>query len=157
MVAWLPPLAFALSWLFALVGLEPFGTPESAPFDEKALRWMLLISGGCALVGNAIPHTLFARQTAEAIGWESNGFQYELGFASLAMGFAGIYASTVDEPSAWVVGSIGAGVFLLLAGLNHLREIIGERNYAPGSTVILISDFGVPISLFALLVATGAI
>lgn len=108
-------------------------------------------------MGGSVARTIFARQTARVIGWESNGFQYELGFASLAVGLGGIYASTVDQPAAWVVASIASGLFLLLAGINHIIEIIRDHNYAPGNTVILVSDLGVPISLSALLTATAAI
>jgi hypothetical protein len=36
-------------------------------------------------------------------------------------------------------------------------EIVREQNYAPGNTVILVSDFGIPLSLLALLIATGAL
>jgi hypothetical protein len=32
-----------------------------------------------------------------------------------------------------------------------------DRNYAPGNTAILLSDLGIPISLFLLLISTGAI
>jgi hypothetical protein len=32
-----------------------------------------------------------------------------------------------------------------------------EKNYAPNNTLILIWDFGIPISIVALLFATGAI
>jgi uncharacterized membrane protein HdeD (DUF308 family) len=60
-------------------------------------------------------------------------------------------------PIAWVVASIASGLFLLLAGVNHVIEIVRDRNYAPGSTVILVSDFGIPISLLVLLIAAGAI
>jgi hypothetical protein len=52
--------------------------------------------------------------------------------------------------------SIAAGLFLLIAGINHVIEIVRSRN-TPGSTVILISDFGIPLSLFVLLITTGAI
>jgi len=55
------------------------------------------------------------------------------------------------------VAPIAGGLFLFLAGVNHAREIFTERNYAPGNTFILISDFGVPISLLALLISTSAI
>lgn len=157
MSAWAPVFAFALSWLFAIVGLEPFGADEGTPFDETALRWMLLIGGGFAIAGGSVAHTIFARKTAEGIGWETNGFQYEVGFASLAIGLGAIYASTVDSPDAWVAASIASGTFLLLAGINHIRTIFTERNYAPGNTVILISDLGVPISLLVLLISTGSI
>ena len=68
-----------------------------------------------------------------------------------------IYASVVDEPKAWVAASIAGGLFLFLAGLNHIVEIVRDKNYALGNTAILLSDLGVPISLLALLISAGAI
>jgi hypothetical protein len=50
-----------------------------------------------------------------------------------------------------------SGPLRLTGRAYHVVEIVRERNYAPGNTAILISDFGVPISLFALLISTGAI
>jgi hypothetical protein len=155
MVAYLPPFVFLFSWALALIGVEAPGTHGSTPFDELALRWMLFF--GLSILGGAITHTVFAKDTAKSIGWETSGFQYEVGFASLGMGLAGIYASVVDEPKAWVAASIAGGLFLLLAGLNHIVEIVRDKNYAPGNTAIVLSDLGVPISLLALLISTEAI
>jgi predicted membrane channel-forming protein YqfA (hemolysin III family) len=157
MIALIPPALFVLAWIFALVGMEAPSTDGSTPFDENALRWILFLALGWTAVGAAIPHTVFARETAKAIGWETNGFQYEVGFANLAIGLAGIYASNQDASSAWVAAALAGGVFLALAAANHVVEIVRDRNYAPGNTMILLSDFGVPISLLALLIATGAI
>jgi hypothetical protein len=152
-----PPLAFVLSWVFALIGWNAPGTDSGTPMDEQALRWILYIGMGWTAAVGSLMHTVFARKTAESIGWTTSGFQYEVGFANLAVGLAGIYAGAQDEPGAWIAASIAGGVFLLLAGLNHIVEIIREKNFAPGNTAILISDLGVPISLFCLLISTGAI
>jgi predicted membrane channel-forming protein YqfA (hemolysin III family) len=157
LVAFLPPLFFVLAWVFALIGWSAPGADASTPFDEQALRWILFLAVGWTGVGGSISHTIFARQTAKSIGWETNGFQYEVGFANLALGLAGIYASSQDASSAWIAASLAGGVFLVLAGANHVLEIVRDRNYAPGNTAILLSDFGTPISLLALLIATGAI
>lgn len=157
MIAFAPPLVFALAWLFALLGWSAPGADSAVPFDEQALRWMLFLGMGWSILAGALMHTVFARGTAKAIGWETNGFQYEVGFASLGIGLAGIYAASSDASAAWVAAALAGGTFLLLAGLNHIVEIIRESNYAPGNTVILISDLGVPISLLALLIATNAI
>lgn len=157
MLAYLPPLAFVLSWVFAVLGWEPLGAGSATPFDERALRWMLFLGLGWNVLGGFVMHTAFARPVAKQIGWETSGFQYEVAFASLGMGAAAVYASTLNEPLAWVTAAIAGGAFLLLAGVNHIREIITERNYAPGNTVILISDLGVPISLLTLLIASSAI
>ncbi len=118
---------------------------------------MLFLAVGCTGIGGAIPHTIFAKQTANAIGWRTNGFQYEVGFANLAIGVAGVDASFQDTSQAWVAAALAGGVFLALAGAYHVVEIIRDRNDAPGNTVILISDFGIPISLLALLLSTGSL
>lgn len=157
MGAFAPPIAFALSWLFAVIGWEAPGTDFATPTDEQALRWILFIAVGWTGVVGSVMHTIFARSTARSIGWETSGFQYEVGFANLAVGLAGIYTAGRDEPEAWVAASLAAGTFLLLAGAYHLIEIVRERNLAPGNTVILVSDLGIPISLLVLLLATGAI
>jgi hypothetical protein len=152
-----PPLFLVLSWIFALVGWDAPGTDASTAFDEQALRWILFLAVGCTGIGGSIPHTIFAKSTARSIGWQTNGFQYEVGFANLAIGLAALYASFQDESEAWITASLAGGVFLALAGIYHVVEIVRQRNYAPGNTIILISDFGVPISLLVLLVATNAI
>jgi hypothetical protein len=157
MIALLPPGLFVLSWVFALVGSDAPGTDAATSFDENALRWILFLAVGWTWVGGAIPHTIFARETAKSIGWETNGFQYEVGFANLAIGLAGIYAANQDASEAWVAAALAGGVFLALAGAYHVVEIVRDRNYAPGNTAILISDFGIPVSLVALLLATNAI
>ena len=157
MLAYMPPLLFILSWVFALVGMDAPGASSSTPFDEQALRWMLFLGMGWSIAGGFFMHTVFARATAESIGWQTNGFQYEVGFASLGIGLSGIFASFTDSPDAWIVASLAGGLFLLLAGINHIVEIIREKNYAPGNTAILISDLGVPISLLVLLISTGSI
>lgn len=157
MVAFLPTFVFILSWVLAIAGVEAPGTDGSTPFDELALRWMLFFGMGWSILGGALMHTVFAKNTAKSIGWESGGFQYEVGFASLAIGLAGIYASIVDAPEAWVTASLAGGLFLLLAGFNHIVEIVRDKNYAPGNTAILLSDLGVPVSLLVLLISTGAI
>ena len=157
MTAFIPPLMFLLAWAFAVIGWNAPGADATTPFDEQALRWILFLAVGWAGVGGSIPHTIFARQTAKSIGWETNGFQYEVGFANLAFGLSGIYASQQDVPEAWLAAAVAGGAFLTLAGVYHVIEIFRDRNYAPGNTVILISDFGIPISLFALLLATNTI
>jgi hypothetical protein len=100
-------------------------------------------------------HTVFAKSTAKRIGWQTNGFQYEIGFVSLGLGLAGIIAANSSEP-AWLPIAVAQSVFLVLAGANHVREMVKVKNFAPGNTLILLYDFGLPISyLIALLSLRG--
>lgn len=57
----------------------------------------------------------------------------------------------------WLPVAIVSSVFLTGAGILHLVEIVRERNFSPGNTIVLLYDFGVPAALWPLLLATGAI
>jgi hypothetical protein len=92
----------------------------------------------------------------EMIGWTTNGFQYEIAFVSLGLGFGCLYASQ-HGPEAWIAVSLPVISFLFLAGVNHVVGMIRERNFAPGNSLICIYDFGVAISLAVLLFTSNAV
>ena len=150
------PLTLLAAWILGLAGVSAPGAPAGAPWDVLVLHWTLFMAVGVIFVVSAFMHTVLARQTAASIGWQTNGFQYELGFVSLGLGVAAIWAS-YQSSDAWIAVAIPTAAFLVLAGLNHVVEIVRDRNYAPGNTIILISDFGTPITLWAMLAATGSL
>jgi len=84
----------AIARICANVELEAPGTNGSTPFDENALRWILLWGLGWIYLGGGVSHTILAKSTAKAIEWRINGFQYEIGLA-------GIYAAHSRVPSTW--------------------------------------------------------
>jgi hypothetical protein len=51
---------------------------------------------------------------------------------------------------------VAGSVFLVLAGANHVREIVKKKNLAAGNTVILLYDFRLPISFVIALVGVGS-
>ncbi len=73
---------------------------------------------------------------------------------SLGLGLACFY-SVYNGIAAMTTVSIPIVAFLFLAGVNHVVEIVRKQNYAPNNTLILIWDFGISISLVALLVSIG--
>ena len=62
----------------------------------------------------------------------------------------------VRGPEAWLVISVPVIVFLVLAGVQHVKQMAVEKNFKPGNSRILISDFGLPISLIVLLLGAGS-
>ena len=60
-------------------------------------------------------------------------------------------SSCVDIALPWTIGATAVSVFYALAGINHVVGIVRDRNLAPGNSLILLADFGVPISLWILL------
>ncbi len=151
------PLVLIIAWVLSLLGVTAPGANPGEPFAENAMSWMLSLPVGAMFIVSGFMHTVFAKKTAANIGWQTNGFQYEIGFGSFGMGIAGFVAAGTDQTVAWVCVSIAASVFLLGAAANHFREMIKDKNFAPGNTIINISNIGLPVSLWALLFATGAV
>lgn len=138
-----------LAWIMALSGSVAPGAVAGESTATGYLRWVLYFSGYVFLV-SSVMHSVLAKKTAASIGWKTNGFQYEIAFVSLGLGIACLYA-TYHGWEAWLTASIPVISFLALAGLNHLKEMIRDKNYAPNNSFILIWDFGIPASLAALL------
>ncbi|MEY3733867.1 MAG: hypothetical protein RL347_1226 [Actinomycetota bacterium] len=151
----IPAFTLVLAWVFALLGITaPGAVPDDTTWDS-VMRWLLFLPAGCMYIASAVMHTVFAKRTAANIGWQTNGFQYEIGFASLGMGIAGIIAGA-SVPAAWLPVAVAGSIFLVLAGANHIREMIKDKNVAAGNTLILIYDFGLPISFAIAFIGLGS-
>lgn len=143
------PGLFILAWIFALTGSVAPGAVAGEATSVGYIRWLLYFAG-YVFVMSSVMHSVFAKKMAASIGWKTNGFQYEIAAVSLGLGLGCFYA-TYHGLEAWIAISLPVISFLFLAGLNHLKEIIKEKNYAPNNTMILVWDFGLPISLAILL------
>ena len=148
----IPALTLVLGWILALLHVSAPGAVADDSTMDSVMRWMLFLPGGCMFLASSVMHTVFAKRTAASIGWQTNGFQYEIGFASLGLGIGGILAA-LAVPAAWLPMAVAQSIFLVLAGVNHIREIVSKKNFAPGNTIILIYDFGMPISYAVALIA----
>lgn len=147
--AFILPIMFVVAWASALLSTSSApGALMGEPTNVLYLRWIVYYTGIVLLISSAM-HSAFAKSTAASIGWKTNGFQYELSFFSLGAGLAALYA-TYHSIDALVTISIAVSVFLLLAGANHVKEIVKEKNYAPNNTLILVWDFGIAASLAVL-------
>ena len=151
----IPAFTLVLAWVFALIGITAPGAVPDDTSGDTVMRWLLFLPGGCMFIASSVMHTVFAKKTAANIGWQTNGFQYEIGFASLGLGVAGILAGAT-VPSAWLPVAAAGAIFLVLAGANHVREMAKDRNFSAGNTTILLYDFGLPISYAIALIALGA-
>jgi len=147
------PGIFVMAWIFALTGAEAPGSVAGESGSMSDLRWILYFTG-FVFCFSSVMHSVFAKKTAASIGWQTNGFQKELAAVSLGLGLGCFYA-VWNQIEAMVTISIPVVAFLALAGLNHVVEMVRKGNYAPNNTLILIWDFGISISLVALLVAVG--
>lgn len=143
------PLTLVAAWVLALLNVSAPGGLADDVFADSAMRWMLFLPGGIMFLVSGVMHTVFAKSTAKNIGWQTNGFQYEIGFVSLGLGLAGIVAGQSGYEAWWPI-ALAQSVFLVLAGANHVRDMAKERNFAPGNTLVLLYDFGLPLSYLGL-------
>lgn len=150
------PLTLVIGWALAIFGVGAPGASPGDSFSVVALHWMFYIPAGFMFIASGFMHTVFAKKTAENIGWATNGFQYELGFICFGLGLAGVI-SAYQGSGAWLALTVVISFFLVLAGVNHVIEIVKSKNYAPGNTLVLIYDFGLPISLWALMFSAGLV
>jgi hypothetical protein len=94
----------------------------------------------------------FPERSAAAIGWATSPFQYEVGVANLGLGLASLYAAFSGFEARLAVG-IAAACFLIGAGVGHIRDIVVQGNFAPGTAgPIIVTDFLTPIVILVLLV-----
>ena len=150
------PIVFVVAWILALAHVPASGYHADQGFSVNAIRWMLYLPAGWMFIVSGVMHTRFAKSTASMIGWQTNGFQYELGFVCFGLGLAGVYASLHGSQS-WIAVAIPTSTFLFFAGVNHVVEMVRDHNFNPGNTFVCISDFGVPISLWALMFAAHVV
>ncbi len=120
------------------------------------LNWFLLAGIGITYVYNGIMHTVFGDLSAELIGWENNGFQAEVGYASLGMGVLGIFASLGRMPfSTKFAALIVPACFLWGAASAHIIDIIQNGNMASHNAgTVLYTDLLIPVIGFGLWTAS---
>ncbi|HPU12461.1 MAG TPA: hypothetical protein PLQ19_01560 [Aeromicrobium sp.] len=116
------------------------------------LNWFLLVGIGITYLYNGIMHTAFGEYSAELIGWEDNGFQAEVGFASFGMGLLGIMAALKRMPfSTKFAGLIVPACFLWGAAAVHIQDIIENGNMSSHNAgTVLYTDIFIPIIGFVL-------
>ncbi|MFT4088641.1 MAG: hypothetical protein QM658_16095 [Gordonia sp. (in: high G+C Gram-positive bacteria)] len=116
------------------------------------LNWFLLCGIGITYAWNGVVHTVFGDLAAERIGWENNGFQAEVGFASLGVGLVGVYAFSRRAPfSLKLAALIAPASFLWGAAGTHIADIVETGNMSPDNAgVVLYTDIFVPVVGFVL-------
>ncbi|MET9201867.1 DUF6790 family protein [Gordonia sp. NPDC003585] len=115
----------------------------------NSILWMIGVQGWMTGCG----HMFFGEPIAESIGWPAKTpWQWEVGLASLATGVLGVMASGFGKEF-WLATIIAFAVFYLGAAVGHVREMVVNRNFAPGNAgPIFFFDVIVPIYLIVLYV-----
>lgn len=147
---------FTLTFFFAglIVSLIIIAVrrPDRHGIWHVLFTWFLIFSIGITYIYNGVFHIAFGDMAAASIGWENNGFQAEVGFASIGIGIVGLMAAPRRMPfSLKLAAMIGPACFLWGAAGAHIYDIIETGNLAPNNAgVILYTDILIPVIGFAL-------
>jgi hypothetical protein len=112
------------------------------------LLWCLVIGVGIGGIYAFMGHFFRADEVAHRIGWPAgNPFQREIAFTNLAIGIAGLCCFVVRD-GFWLATIIVAAVFLIGAGLGHLRETQTHGNESELNTGVIVAwDIMFPVVL----------
>jgi Na+/melibiose symporter-like transporter len=145
-----------LSWVAALAGAAIAIASGSRPVArafvlDRLLRYVFVFPVGLMGLWAAFGHIAFPARVAQAIGWQTSPFQFEVGVANLGIGCAGLYAA-FRSFEARLATNLALACFLIGAGIGHIREIISAGNFAAGNAgPILFTDLLTPTAIFLLL------
>ena len=145
-----------LSWVAALAGAAIAVASGPRPVVrgfvlDRLLRYAFIFPVGLMGLWGALGHIVFPARVAQAIGWQTSPFQFEVGVANLGIGFAGVYAA-FRPFEARLATNLVLACFLIGAGVGHIRDIITAGNFAPGNAgPILFTDLLTPTVIFPLL------
>jgi Family of unknown function (DUF6790) len=118
---------------------------------EAFLSYYMLFTIGISNLINFVFHVFFGDIAAKFIGWENSPFQAEVGFASLGVGIAGVFAYKASLPFR-VATFIPPAAFSLGAAGGHIYQMIAAHNFSPGNVgLVLPSDILIPVVGFVLL------
>ncbi len=148
-------MIFLYTWLLGIVAgfIAVLCSPEGitiAAASETLLFYQLTITVTLSGLIGFIGHVLRSDMVAESIGWEKGSpFQKELGFAELGYAIAGFLCLFFGREF-WLAVIVLISPLYLLAGMNHLKELIIWKNKAPNNIWAILPDILLPTTWFLL-------
>lgn len=144
-------MIFLIIWILGLlVGIITAAINPSistfSSFCQNLLFYQLTItltlSGSVSFIG----HVFRSDMVAESIGWSKGSpFQKELGFAEAGFALAG-FLCIFYHREFWLATIVLSSPLYLLAGINHIWDVVKNKNYAPHNTWTILPDLLMPIS-----------
>ena len=140
-------LFYILGWVAGIILMLTSSRHENMVLN--LLAGHMLFSVGLGLIFCGVGHLLKGKEVAKSIGWVSNGFQHELGFAALGIGVCGLLAPRMGLTFSLALIIITT-FYLVGAAIVHMRDISVNRNFKPGNLLIIAPDILIPGTIILL-------
>jgi hypothetical protein len=124
----------------------------TADILDAIVTSMMFFNVGLGGIFAFVGHAFMADRIAARIGWPAGSpFQFEVAVANLAFGVIGLISARLKGDFRFAVAS-GYAVFLVGAGVGHIRQIISKGNFSEynAGVFLFIGDLFIPILLLVL-------
>jgi hypothetical protein len=144
-------MIFIITWLIGIVAgvATTLFNPSIRTFSaicSNLLFYQLTVTLTLANIIGFVGHVFKSDMVAEKIGWtKGSPFQKELGYAEFGYALAGFICIWFHQQF-WLAVIILVSPLYILAGINHIKEMITKRNFHSHNTLPIISDILMPIS-----------
>jgi hypothetical protein len=151
---------FTVQWVTLVVGFAGHVLLDRSPMRRTASRvlelaalWMLVGMGVFNLWGGFGHIGPTSDEVAASIGYTQSMFQWELGWADMALGVLGVLCARRAHRGQWTNATLVAlTVSFYGDGIGHVMQWLGHGNLAPDNVGAIPTCFLVP-ALSALFVA----
>jgi hypothetical protein len=144
-------MIFILTWVAGIIVgiITAIASPNINSFGElctNLLFYQLTVSISLSGLIGFLGHVFKSDMVAEQIGWaKGSPFQKELGYTELGFAIAGIMCIWHGKEF-WLATIVLVTPLYILAGINHIREMVVNKNFHPYNTVTSIPDLLMPLS-----------
>lgn len=143
---------FAIQWTVLLVGFLAHVLLDRSAVRrtggrvyELAALWLLVGMGAFNLWGGFGHTGPTSDQVAAAIGYAPSMFQWEIGWADIALGVLGVLCVRRSHRSDWTNATLVAlTVSFYGDGIGHVMQLVGHGNLAPDNVWAIPTCFLVP-------------
>lgn len=138
------PLIGVILFVISLIPIV-FGDYQG-DWQKDVLLNAIIYMIGWAGVGAGISHIFFGKKISKSIGFESDAYELEVGFADLSFGIVALLAAHFS-PDYWLAIILVSSIYRVGCGFGHIKQMIQSKNFAVNNTLILFTNFVVPAFL----------
>jgi hypothetical protein len=144
---------FAVQWIVLLVGFAAHTLLDRAPTHrttgrvyELAALWLLVGMGAFNLWGGFGHTGPTSGEVAATIGYTPSMFQWEIGWADIALGVLGVLCARRVNRGRWTDATLVAlTVSFFGDGIGHIMQLVVHDNTTPNNVWAIPTCFVVPI------------